>query len=196
MSIGKRVREALDRLAERDHEAALIPACIAIAASAEKAYPHLERDNEKYKLFLSENRDIIMDVALGLRMQEMSFKLTHDNIRRPKVRGMATVEDILYHIVRSGLIHNAELDPSIHFGQSNAFELLDNKVVIPPEIVDGLLMAVIGSDCNRDERLSGASYSLTFRQDDGNVQIKIDNLWGQKVKLLEVLGNTKAKRTV
>jgi len=196
MSIGKRVREALDKLAAGDYEAALIPACIAVAATANKAYPHLKYDNHKYKTFLSDNRDIIMEVALGVQTTEISFKFTHDDIRRPKKPGLATVEEILYHVVRCGLIHDGELDTAIHFGQSNEFGLLDNEVVIPPEIINGLILAVIGSSYNQDERLDRTSYSFTFRQNDGDVQVELDDLWGQKSTLLELLGNTSAKRTV
>lgn len=193
MSIGKRVREALDRQIDGDHEAALIPACIAVAASAEKAYPHLKRDNEKYKLFLSDNHDIIMLVAFGIPTQGVSFKFSHDDIRQSIVPGMATLEEILYHVVRCRLIHDGELDPAIHFGQSNEFGLLDNEVVIPPEIIDGLVMAVVGSGCNKNERLPGASYHLIFHQSAGDVRVEINSLWGQKAKLLQLLGNTKPK---
>ncbi len=195
MSIGKRVRETLDKLAAGDHEAALIPACIAVAATASKTYTHLQYDNQKYKTFLSDNRDIIIEMALGVQTPEISFKFIHDEIRRPKDPGMATVEEILYHVVRCGLIHDGELNTAIHFGQSNEFGLLDNEVVIPPEIIDGLPMAVIGSRCNKDARLHGASYSFTFRQNNGDVQVEISDLWGQKDTLLELLSNTRAKRT-
>ncbi len=145
--------------------------------------------------FLADNRDIILMAALGLPLGKISLKLTHASLRRPEVPGLATVGEILYHVVRCGLVHNAELDSSVKFGRSNEFGTLEgSRVVVPPEIVEGLLLAVIGCECNKDETLTGGSYALQFRQVDGTTDVDIQSLWGQKARLLELLQQTRAKR--
>lgn len=117
MSIGKRISEALIKLDKKDFEGALIPICIAIAATSTKEYPTLKSDNEKYKAFLCNNFDIITSAGMGIVMKAgVSFKFTDPSIRHPRVNGHATLDEILSHSVRCNLLHEAELDEKIILG--------------------------------------------------------------------------------
>jgi hypothetical protein len=191
MGIGKRVGEAIDQLAKRDFESALIPASIAVAATAEKTYPQIAADNIKFKQFLKDNRDVIFEMALGVQIpQGMSFAINLAEVRKPEKAGYSTVEELLYHVVRCGLIHNGMIGPSVSMGESNTFTYLDEKVLLPPEIICGLLYSVIGAKCNANERVDG---EIGFRQGSECVWVRINSLWGKKGEILNYLYQTNPK---
>ena len=63
MSISKRIAQAVDHMQEGDAEAALIPTCIAIDATAKKYYG--KGGGDSYKTFIHENLGLITRIALG-----------------------------------------------------------------------------------------------------------------------------------
>ena len=192
MSIGKRITEVFEKLNKKDYEAALIPLSIAVAATSTKEYPRIKYDNQKYKTFLTKNIDIITLTGIGVILKKsMSFKLVAPSIKYPLIDGMATLEEILYHIVRCNLIHEAELDKKIIFQKGNTCALLEDAILLPSELLEGMIFAVIGSSHNSTERLEN-KLTISIAEES----INLDTLWGEKSKIMDLLEKTGPKKQI
>ncbi len=117
MSIGKRIEEAIAKMDAGDCEGALIPASIAVDATATQEYPALT-NNQVYKSFLGDNLDLFTRASFGgIRIGRIALKYDHPD-SRSSADGTCTVEQILYHVVRCGLLHQAGLPPTLRFTSS------------------------------------------------------------------------------
>ena len=63
MSIGKRITEAIERLAAGDAKGAMVPAMIALDAAANKTYRKIKGNNVRFKNFVHGNLDVITRFA-------------------------------------------------------------------------------------------------------------------------------------
>lgn len=119
----------------------------------------------------------------------VSFKFTDPSIRHPRVNGHATLDEILYHGVRCNLLHEAELDEKIIFEEGNTIGLLEDAILLPAEMLHGMVFAVIGSNYNIDERLQ-----TTRICDFGKQPVDLDILWGDKTKIMALLEQSGPKQ--
>src|SRR6266699_7136605 len=105
MSIAKRIREAVERYAEGDFEASLVPMSIALDATATKVYSR--RGKSSYKRFIQENMVLITKIASGgPSVENFYFGYNHPEIE-PDYQGRVSIQAILYHVVRCSLLHSA-----------------------------------------------------------------------------------------
>jgi hypothetical protein len=112
--VGKRVAEAIQKMSVKDPEGALIPASIAVDATAIKEFPN-KRNNISYKQFINHYLPLITKVSLGgLSTTGLRFGYFHPDIT-PDSEGEVSIEQIFYHIVRCGLLHNAKLPDNLIF---------------------------------------------------------------------------------
>jgi hypothetical protein len=86
---------------------------------------------------------------------------------------MAGIEDIIYHIIRCGLIHQCEIDKQIEFAEETLVGDFDGKFRIPANIVYGLIMAVVLDESNKNESLD-KSYFIKINDRDYD----LNTLWG------------------
>jgi hypothetical protein len=179
MSIGKRIEETVARMAANDADAALIPMSIAVASTAQLLYP-TKKDNQAYKRFVSQNLGLISRVAFsGTAFARMHVSFSHPSLK-PASDGTVTIEQVLYHVVRCGLLHSAALPNGLRFENGTAF-LVDpttNTLVLPAQLIFGLLIAVVVSPVNASQRVDD-SCLFNYR---GN-QIKLNSLWGNRSAL-------------
>lgn len=151
MSIVKRVTEAAIHLANDDPEAALLPLCVAIDATAKRTYSR--GGHSAYKRFLASHMPLITKIAFGgLASRSLRFELHHPDIELDP-DGMCSLEQIVYHIVRSGLVHEAEVPPSVRFSDECVLRYDSGALVIGNSFITGLLMAVITAPVNRGMKL-------------------------------------------
>lgn len=179
MAISERIREAMDRMSEKKPEAALIPASIAIDATAKRS--HGGGVGDRYKALLHDNLALITKVGLGPSIKE-SFRLKYDHPRIiPGENGLCSIEQILYHAVRCGLLHEATLPSNLKFVEESIVKVEDGLLVLPASLVNGLIVAVVVAPVNKDESLP-ERYGITV----GGHQIPANKLWGKKDKLLDL----------
>lgn len=112
VSIAKRVAEAVEKMAQDDVEGALLPISAAIDATATKHFNRGGRDS--YKRFLHENLGLITKIAFGPSVLNINLKYDHPDIETGP-DGLCTIEQILYHVIRCGLAHNADLPSTLKF---------------------------------------------------------------------------------
>ena len=152
MSIAKRIIEAYDKMNIRDAEAALIPASIAVDATAKKENPDL-KTGDAYKQFLHKNLELITRVAFGgNKAITNSFRIRYNH---PQIKtdneGLCSIEQVWYHTVRCGLLHDGCLPSSLRFIWQTAIKVDDDLLVLPATFVYGLMFAVIASPVNINE---------------------------------------------
>jgi hypothetical protein len=180
VTIGKRVLEALQKAEGGDFEASLIPLCIAIDATAKKEHPNFVV-GKRYKEFLRNNAWIIGYVSFRIVAKEVRLGLAHPKLR-PGPDGLVLFEDILYHVVRCGLLHEGtfsdyvELSPTIHYGYNPP------RLVIGQGIVWGLLFATVLPPVNAAESIASDAWLSV----DGQ-RATVNELWGRRNSFVPAL---------
>ena len=176
MSIGKRIAEAVEKSAKGDPESALLSVSIAIDATASKLYGKSGRSS--YKKFIHENFALITKAAFGsLTIGSLSIKYAHPDIE-PHPDGRCPIEDIFYHVVRCGLLHQAYLHSSIRFTDKIHFSAKEGILTLPNSIVVGLIVAVVACPVNSGET-SPVECSVTL----GRIERPLNGLWGKRDEL-------------
>jgi hypothetical protein len=175
MSIGSFISSSLQLLEDGAHDVALSLVCSAVDASSAKMFPDEKQNNARYKKFLKNNMRIITTFgtpgvsAGGIRIQCSNIPGINTD-----AEGMAGLEDILYHIIRCGLVHQCEIDESIEFTQETMIGYFEQKFRVPYAIVLGLVMSVILAEENKNESMP-VSHHLNL----GNRNIDLNSLWGK-----------------
>jgi len=175
MSIAKRVAEAVEKMSQNDAEGALLPVSAAIDATATKHFNR--RGRKSYKDFIHENLGLITEVAFGQSVMNINLKYDHPDLE-PGPDGLCTIQDILYHVVRCGLAHSAELPSTLKFVDEYKFQVENDLLVLPSSLVYGLIAAVVVCPENADQTIPD-HYGLNVR----GFQIKLNDLWGKKQEL-------------
>ena len=143
----KRVLESFQKIQENDFEAALLPACNAVAATAEKEYPKIKDDNQKFTTFIKSNLRIIGFVAFNINAAGFNLAIDHPKLIKKKdpETGAVPIEYIIYYAIRCGLVHECEIDASIEIAKdpNTIFSVNNGKLVIGQGLALGLLAAVI-----------------------------------------------------
>jgi len=189
MSIAKRIEEAIRNMGVGDVESALIPTSIAVDATASQEYP-AEKNNVAYKRFISENLALITRIAFGGVAITSAIWLQYDHPDlRPSADGLCSLEQIMYHVVRCGLLHDAKLAHDLQFVWDNTIRVdpETNSLVLPASLIYGLLVAVVVSPANARETAKG-SYRLEFC----GCSIALDRLWGKKAELFDLIADESA----
>lgn len=181
MTIGARVSGTVDRMELGDPEGALFQICAAIEATATSE--HGKRGRGSYKTFVSENLPLITDIAFGgQRIENLNLGYDHPELKlAPGVS--ATFQDILYHVVRCGLYHEAKLPEDIEFAEDNRFTVERGvKLVLPRSLIYGLITAVVVAPSN-EEQTARENIVLNL----GDFPVPLNMLWGRRKELLWLL---------
>lgn len=118
--------------------------CIAIDASAQKQYPSL-KVGERYKKFIATNfRKICSKGFPGISADFIKIKVNADvkNLK-PDKNGYVGMEDIIYHVIRCGLVHDCTINQSVKFIDSTIIGNWEEGLFfLPKSIIIGLIDAV------------------------------------------------------
>lgn len=184
MSIGKRVTEALEKMEKNDAEGALLPISSALDATATKYFRRGGR--KSYKDFICQNIGLIIRVGFhpGFDPTKWWFKFDDPDFEYLKTGPLdsCSIQDILYHVVRCGLAHSAELPPSLKFIDERSFEAKDGILHMPASLIHGLIAAVVLCPENTDQTVPD-NHILDVR----GLPIKLNDLWGKKIEFEELL---------
>ncbi|MBE7466105.1 MAG: hypothetical protein HS116_21725 [Planctomycetes bacterium] len=179
MSIAKRVAETFERMAQNDAEAALLPISTAIDATATKHFKR--RGRKSYKDFIHENLGLITKVGFGPTIMNINLRYNHPDLKAGP-NGLCTIQDILYHVVRCGLAHAAELPSTLKFVDENRIQVENGLLVLPASLIYGLIVAVIVCPENSNQTIS-SNYVLNTR----GFRIVLNDWWGRKSELEDLL---------
>ena len=176
MKLSEEVLYAIDDVAARKFDAALLHACITIDATAKRLYPCERKVGVRYTACLRDYYWIIEPmIGAGLNLVESRFS----NVQLGKNRS-PDLADIIYEIFRCSHTHGDEVPacfstvPTVGPFGSN-WLLARGELHMPDRIIWALLAIAVFSKANAGERSHG-TYYLSL----GNDQFPICDWWGRE----------------
>ena len=178
--VADRITEAIQKLQQKDFEGSLIPISIALDATAKREYG--KKDGQTYKDFIKSNMRLITRSGCGPSIANIQISFSHPEIKNPRPDGTCTMDEILYHVVRCGLLHEAELGPTLRFEEGNSLRMDGQTQVLPSCLISGLLISVVGAPVNVGERVDD-NYVLNLR----GYLAPLNLFWGKRDETANLL---------
>jgi len=184
MSIGSQVTDAMKKLSRNRFEDAVVAASIALSATARLEYP-TDGDKAACRKFLEQNLPVISKIgwkAFGVS-QPINFRYRRLDSQRPGI-SVRTMPEMLYDVVRCTAVHEAGLPHNLRFTKQPVIQLgLDGELILPIDVIYGLLMAIVASPKNANEQVEGDPV-FSF----GGKSIRVNELWGDRSKIAALIG--------
>ncbi len=184
MSVGSQVSDAMRKLSEGRFEDAAIAASVALSATSRREYP-TGGDKKACRNFLNQNLSIISKigwVAFGVS-QPINFRYRRLDSEAPDIR-VRTMPEMLYDVVRCTAIHEARLPDNLRFTDQPIIKLgFDGELLLPIDVIYGLLIAIVASPKNADQQAEGNPV-FSFGEKD----IPVNELWGERGKIAAFIG--------
>ena len=177
MGIGNFVEASLYHFEQKQFDIALALASSAVDATASKC-EYKGNNNTKYKHFLKDNMKIITTFGFpGISASGIRIKCVNIKDLKTDSQNMTDIENIIYHTIRCGLIHQCDISNQIEFTNMTYIGDFIDKFRIPQNLVLGLLVAVVLARCNKDESLK-RQYSILNPMT--KEYLSLNNLWGKQ----------------
>jgi hypothetical protein len=92
--------------------------------------------------------------------------------------------EMLYDVVRCTAVHEAGLPNNLRFTELPVIQTgLDGELVLPIDVIYGLLLAIVGSPKNAGQQADGdPMFSY------GGKSIRVNELWGEREKIVAFVG--------
>jgi hypothetical protein len=172
------------KLAEHHFEDAVVAASVALSATARLEYPN-DGDKAACRKFLESNLSIICKigwVAFGIS-QPINFLYRRLDSKAPGL-SVRTMPEMLYDVVRCTAVHEAGLPSNLQFTELPLIQTGHNgELVLPIDVIHGLLLAVVGSPRNASEHVEGDPV-FSF----GGNSVRVNELWGNREKITAFIG--------
>lgn len=176
VSVGQRVQSMIDHMSNGEVELALSDICIAVDITSQKYYNESRSSASCYKRFLKENIWMIIVTGMGSLITEaIKLPFTHKYIKSDS-EGYCTLEQIIYHVMRCGLLHGTGEDSKIIWNSNVPLAIdKDQNLNISPSFIWGLALCVITCQANIHERVNDYCWisMATFKY-------LINDLWGKR----------------
>lgn len=175
MSISSFIEASLYHFERKEFDIALALASSAVDATASKA-GYFGNNNIRYKEFLKDNMKIITTFGFpGISASGIKIKCINIKELKTDENNMIDIENILYYTIRCGLIHQCDISSQIEFTTSTFLGDFIDKFKIPQNLVLGLVVSVVLSKCNVNERLQ-KDYRIYNPQT--KKKLFLNQLWG------------------
>ena len=184
MSVGSQVADAMRKLSLSRFEDAIIAASVALSATARLEYP-TDHDKSACRKFLEQNLPIISKIGWGAFgvSQPMNFRYRRLDKHAPGI-AVRTMPEMLYDVVRCTALHEAGLPDNLRFAAEPVIQTGDDgELVLPIDVIYGLLIAVVTSPKNANEKAEGDPV-FSF----GGKSIQVNDLWGERAKVVAFIG--------
>ena len=91
---------------------------------------------------------------------------------------------MLYDVVRCTAVHEAGLPSNLRFTNQPVIQTgHDGELVLPADLIYGLILAIVAAPTNVDQRADG---DPTISFDERSTQI--NDLWGERGRILSFVG--------
>ena len=176
VTVGQRVQSMIDHMSKGEIELALSDICIAIDVTSQRYYGVPASSASCYKRFLKENIWMIVVTGMGSLITEaIKLPFTHKDIKTDS-EGYCTLEQIIYHVMRCGLIHGTGEDSKIKWNNNVPLAIdKEGNLNISPSFIWGLALCVITCSVNKDEKV-GDSCWISM----ASFKYLINDLWGKR----------------
>lgn len=153
MGIGNFIEASLYHFENNQYDVALTLASSAVDATATKC-GYKGNNNTKYKQFLKDNMRLIIRFGFpGILASGIKIKCVNIQGLKTDNNSMVDIENIIYHTIRCGLIHQCDISSQIEFTSYTHIGDYIDKFKIPQNLVLGLIISVVLAKCNRNELL-------------------------------------------
>ncbi len=177
MGISNFIEASLKHFDNQEYDIALTLASSAVDATALKC-SYQGNNNRKYKEFLKDNMRTITTFGFpGISASGIKIKCHNIKNLKPDENSMIDIENIIYHTIRCGLIHQCDISNEIEFTKETFIGDFIDKFKIPQNLVLGLIVSVVLAECNKNENLS-ISYSIVNPMNKESFEL--NRLWGLK----------------
>lgn len=167
------VQEAIDLTDRGLFETAFVSACAAVSETVKKAFEKENLTEADYKRFIEENLQLILFMGVPAALQEIEtpFELQKT---APRFKTNYPVEDFLFKTVHQTAV-SGKLPAAFTFNSNNFPETNVGRVLLPVNLIWGLLASVIFHPANKNETIPDKYW---FRV--GDFKMFISELWGRK----------------
>lgn len=123
---------------------ALCLVCSAVDACAKKEFPDEKGNANCYKKFLEKYFIIICKSGFpGIIASDIRIKVNAPSKSlKTDANGYVDMEQILYHVIRCGLVHECSIDETVTFTDETIIGDWDKQFFLPQSIILGLIDAV------------------------------------------------------
>ncbi len=184
MSVGSQVSDAMSKYSDGRFEDAVVSTSVALSATARLEYPQ-DSDRAACHKFLEQNLPIINKigwVSFGVS-QTINFRYRRLDSKRPGIE-VRTMPEMLYDVVRCTSVHEAGFPDNLRFTKLPVIQTgIDGELVLPIDVIYGLLMSIVASPKNADEQAEGGPL-FSF----GGKSIHVNELWGERSNMLAFIG--------
>lgn len=183
VTVGDRVQSMIDHMDKGEFDLALSEICIALDITAQKHYGKTSSSGTDYRNFIKENIWMIVATGMGsLVAESIKLPFVHPDIESD-ANGYCTLEQIVYHVMRCGLIHGTGEKNKIVWNTLIPLALdKDGNLQLSPSFIWGLALAVITCEVNKDERVRDTCWisTMTFKY-------LINDLWGKRENIKTII---------
>lgn len=183
VTVGDRVQSMIDHMEKGELDLALSDICIALDITSQKYYGMTKSSRTTYKEFLKENIWMIVATGMGsLIVESIKLPFQHTDIKYD-ADGYCTLEQIIYHVMRCGLVHGTGENNKIIWNNLIPLGIDEaGNLQLSPSFIWGLALAVIVSEVNKDERVKDTCWisTMTFKY-------LINDLWGKRENVKTML---------
>jgi len=175
LSVGQRIQEAIDHMGKGEIMRALTPACIALDITSQRHAGAKRSGRAIFKRFVTEHMWLISYLGFpGLMSSIVRVPFSHPDVK-PDAAGTVGIDDIVYHIIRCGLIHSDETSAKIVWSSALALGL-DNhgNLVLHQDLVWALIATVVFAPVNKSE-----SVPETYWIQIGGFKSFVSEYWGR-----------------
>ena len=154
ITIGYRIKEAIDYMDQGKIELALTPTCIALDMTAQSYYAKQNSSKKDYKNYVKEYFWLITYMGLpGILSNSLKIPFIHPNVALD-ADGFCSLEEIIYHVIRCGLVHSTGVDPKIKWNNVISLGLDESgNLLLSSKLIWGLIGSVIFSDINNNQKI-------------------------------------------
>lgn len=175
ITIGERIKEAIDYMEKGKIEHALTPTYIALDLTSKKVAGKDKSAKSDYKKFISDYMWLITYMGLpSVMTNAVKVHFSHPDIKSDAA-GYCNIEDVVYHVIRCGLIHSTGLDSKIQWSDDvvlggDGF----GNLIISSKFIWGLIGAIIFCPKNHNESIEERYWIKV-----GSFQFFIQEVWGR-----------------
>ena len=179
MSVASQISDAMKKLSEGRFEDAIVSASVALSATARLEYPN-DKDKAACRKFLEDNLPTICKIgwiAFGIS-QPINFRYKRLDSKSLGI-SVRTKPEMLYDVVRCTAIHEATLPGNLSFTEQPLIQTgNDGELVLPIDVIYGLLLAIVGASSNVGEHIAEDPI-FSF----GGKSVRINELWGRRAEV-------------
>ena len=175
LTVGDRVHEAINYMDKGQIELALTPTCIAIDMTAQLYYKKIKSSNKDYKNFIKKHLWLITYMGLpGIYSNSIKISFKHPDIMLDQ-DGFCSIEDIIYHVIRCGLIHSNGIDSKIEWNRIITLGNCQNgNLLLSDNLIWGLIGSIVFSEVNSNEK-TGELCWISI----ADFKFFINDIWGR-----------------